>query len=292
MANNLRKLNTSNVSGSNHQSGLFAGTKAPKSLTKYNLYRGITDFGTLEQFNIYESGRSFFKILQYPEFLRALGQQNAEYKSIIDNALHVIEFEFKGLDGLEDITSSTVEITDGVSGINVINKVEEQSTATLSSTYVEKSGSLLTKFTELYLQGIYDTRSTFKHYHNLIEEGIIEDGFENEIFTCLYFITDPTGLRVEQAYMLLAGQLTKSDKSIYNSTKGDHEMKEITLEWNCFPARAPSVNRLANEMLQSMNIIINNAEMDYTHHSNYSNEIDGGLSRGTTGATRQGGASR
>lgn len=289
---NLRTLDTSKVSGKTHQSGLFSGTKAPKSLTKYNLYRGITDFGTLEQFNIYESGRSYLKILQYPEFLRVLGNQNAEYKSIIDNALHVIEFEFKGLDGFDDITATPVEISDGVNGINVINKVEEQSTASLTSTYVEKSGSLLTKFTELYLQGIYDTRSTFKHYHGAIERGEIEDGFENEVFTLLYFVTDPTGLRIEQAYMLLAAQLTKSDKSIYSSTKGEHDFKEISLEWNCFPARAPSVNKLANDMLQSMSILINNAEMDYTFHSNYTNEIDGGNRSGDSGTPRIGGASR
>lgn len=271
----LRKLNTSNASSANHKNGLFKGTKAPKSLTKYNLYRGITDFGSLEQFNVYQSGRSFLKIIQYPEFLKALANKSSDYKSIIDNALHVIEFEFKGLDGLEDITSESSEITDGINGINVINKVTQQSAGTVSMNYTEKSGSLFTKFTELFLEGIYDSRSSFKHYHGLIEDGTIEDGYENEVFTMLYFVTDNTGLRIEQAYMLLAGQLTSSPKSIYNSTKGDHEFKEITLEFNVFPARSPSVNELAQSMLQSMNIIINNANMDYTHKGNWNNSIDG-----------------
>lgn len=256
-----------------HASGLFKGTKAPKSLTKYNLYRGVTDFGTLEQFNIYQSGRSFIKILQYPEFLRILMNKNDDYESIVKNALHVMEFEFKGLDGLEDITSETMEISDGLNGINVINKVSEQSSATVSMRYTEKSGSLLTKFTELYLQGILDTRSGFKHYHGLIEDGSIEPGYENEVFTILYWVTDATGLNIEQAYMLLAGQLTKSDKSIYNSEKGQYDSKEISLELNCFPARAPSINALAESMLQSMNIIRNNANMNYTFGTNWESQL-------------------
>lgn len=256
-----------------HSTGLFKGTKAPRSLTKYNLYRGITDFGSLEQFNIYQSGRSFLKILQYPEFLRALAMKSADYQSIIENALHIIEFEFKGLDGIEDITSSTMEISDGYNSINVINAVKEQSASTVSMRYTEKSGSPLTKFTELFLQGVFDTRSTFKHYHGLIEDGTIEDGYENEIFTFLYWVTDNTGLKIEQAYMLLGSQLTKSDKSIYNSNRGDYDAKETTLEFNCFPARSPQVTELAHSMLQSMAIVKNNAEMFYTHSSNWNSKL-------------------
>lgn len=252
-----------------HQTGMFKGTKTPKSLTKYNLYRGITDFGALEQFNIYQGGRSFLKILQYPEFLRILAMKNSTYKDIIDNALHIIEFEFKGLDGLEDITTNTMEISDGINSINVINQVREQSAAQVSMRYVEKSGSPLTKFTELYLQGIFDTRSSFKHYHGLIESGDIDDGYENEIFTLLYWVTDPTGLNIEQAYLLLGAQLTSSDKSIYNTQKGDYSEKETTLTFNCFPARSPKINELALSMLQSMAIVKNQADMNYSYSSNW-----------------------
>ena len=256
-----------------HQSGLFKGTKVPRSLTKYNLYRGITDFGALEQFNIYQSGRSFLKILQYPEFLKVLGDTNSDYKNLIENALHIIEFEFKGLDGLDDITSSTLEINDGLNGINVINQVREQSTASVTMRYTEKSGSPLTKFSELYLQGIYDTRSSFKHYHGLIEDGLIDDGYENEIFTFLYWVTDSTGLHIEQAYILLGAQLTFSDKSIYNSTKGMHDAHETNMTFNCFPARSPQVTQLAQSMLQSMAIIKNNADMSYSYSTNWKSKL-------------------
>ena len=115
---------------------LFEGQKMPKSLLKYNLYRGVTDFGTLEQFNIFQSGHSFFKILQYPEFMRKLAQKNETYKNIIENALHVMEYEFKGLDGIEDMTTNTQEISDGVNSMNVINSVKKQSATNISLRYM------------------------------------------------------------------------------------------------------------------------------------------------------------
>lgn len=245
---------------------IFKGTKTPRSLTKYNLYRGITDFGTLEQFNIFQSGHSFIKILQYPEFLRKLALKNVEYKDIIDNAIHVLEYEFKGLDGIEDITANVMEIGDGVNNINVINSVKEQSASTITMRYTEKSGSLLAKFTELYLQGIYDTRSTFKHYHGLIESGDIDDGYENEVFTILYWLTDSTGLKVEKAYVMIGAQLQSSDQSIYNSQKGDHEAKETPIEFSCFLAKSPQITALANSMTQSMSIIRKTADMKYTFY--------------------------
>lgn len=244
---------------------IFKGTKTPRSLTKYNLYRGITDFGTLEQFNIFQSGHSFIKILQYPIFLQKLAESNKDYGDIIKNAIHVLEYEFKGLSGIEDITANTMEIGDGVNNINVINSVKEQSATTISMNYTEKSGSLLAKFTELYLQGIYDTRSTFKHYHGLIEDGIIDDGYENEVFTILYWLTDSTGLKVEKAYMMLGAQLQSSDQSIFNSQKGDHEAKESPIEFTCFLAKSPAINDLANSMTQSMSIIRKTSDMKYTY---------------------------
>lgn len=272
--NKLRKLNTDNVQDSLHDRGLFQGLKMPRQLTKYNLYRGITDFGTLEQFDIYQSGRSFIKILQYPAFLKALGEQDPGYQELINVVLHILEYEFKGLTGLDDIRANSIEISDGLNGINIINSVTEQSAATVSMDYVEKTGSPITKFTELYLNGIFDTRSSFKHYHGLIEDGIIDDGYENEVFTLLYWVTDNTGLRIEQAYMLLAAQMTSSPKSIYNSTKGQYDQQEVTVEFNCFPARSPQINQLANSMLQSMNIIINNTEMNYSYNANHVSALD------------------
>ena len=254
---------------------LFEGQKMPKSLLKYNLYRGVTDFGTLEQFNIFQSGHSFFKILQYPEFMRKLAQKNETYKNIIENALHVMEYEFKGLDGIEDMSTNTQEISDGVNSMNVINSVKKQSASNISLRYMEKKGALLAKFSELYLQSIYDPRSTFKHYNGLIESGEMDAGYENEVFTFLYWVTDETGLSkgVEKAYLFIGGQLTSSPQAIYNSTKGEHDGKEVTLDFTCFPADSPQITALAKQMTDSMNIIRNVADAKYTYTQNWQSKL-------------------
>ena len=235
-----------------------------------DLYRGITDFGALEQFNPFDSGRPFFVILSIPEFLDKLKTKSNSAASLIDNAVYVLENEFKGLDGIEAITSETVEINDGLTSVNVINKVLEQSATTVSMTFTEKKGSLLTHFVELYLTGIYDPRSKFTHYHGLIEEGELEASFENEVFTCLYFITDRTGLNIEKAFMFLCGQIPNAPYDVFNSTRGDHESKEITIEMNCFPIKGPSITSFAKEMLIAMNI-----EKNYNHY-----EYTGGVEKG------------
>lgn len=246
---------------------LFAGQKVPKSLLRYNLYRGVTDFGTLEQFNIFQSGNSFFKILGYPKFLSKLATKSTEYRHLIENALHVIEFEYKGINGIEDMSTNTQEISDGVNSINVINSVKKQSASTISLRYMEKSGSLLTKFTELYLASVYDYRSTFKHYQGLIDDDEMDAGYENEVFTFLYWVTDSTGLskNIEKAYMFIGAQPTSAPTSIYESVKGEHDGKEVTLEFTCFVADSPQITELAKSMHDSMVIIRNVADAEYSY---------------------------
>ncbi len=248
---------------------MFKNSKNPKSLTKYNLYQGITDFGALEQFDVFESGHSFLSILAIPEFLEKLKTSkiagvDEDYGPLIENAVHIMEHEFKGLDGIEDMSAETLEINDGLNTINLINKVKEQSASTISMRYNEKSGAPLTKLSQLFLNGVYDSRSGFKHYHGLIDKGELEPGFENEVFTMLYWVTDSTGKNVEKAYLILGAQPTKAELNIYNSERGAHDAKEVTMEFSCFIVQGDLVDLMATNQLNSMSIVINSNEFNYT----------------------------
>lgn len=232
--------------------------KKPTNLTQYKLMKGVTDFGQLEQFNLYESGYSFLVVCKIPKFLEELTKKDAKdesgLKSLIETYVHVLENEFKGLDGIEDITVDTLEISDGISSINLISKVTQQSTSTVSMRFLEKSGSVLTKTHELYLRGIKDPKTQVKHYHGLLEDGTIaEAGYEHEVFTLLYFVTDNTARNVEKAYLLMCAQPTKAETSIYNSEKGDIANKEVTVEMNCIPVTGEMVDKKAKEVLDLMN---------------------------------------
>jgi hypothetical protein len=210
-------------------------TIKPRNITQYTAFRGVTDFTQIGQFAQFETGYSFLSVIQMPVFLTELAKQDSNVSNMVSSFKHMLEYEFRGMDGLPDITGETYTITDGINEQNLINKVTMDTSITVSSNYFEKTGGLITKFSEYYLTGIKDKMSQAKTYHGLIKNGLLEPGPENEVFTMLYYVTDNTMLRLEKAYLLANCQLTKAENSIYNSTKGDISNKEMTIEFNCFP---------------------------------------------------------
>lgn len=225
----------------------------PRNITQYTAFRGVTDFTQIGQFAQFETGYSFLSVLQMPEFMVKLGEQNSDIKALVNSFKHMLEYEFRGLDGLPDIQGDTYEITDGINTQRLINKVTFDTAATVSSSYFEKTGGLITKFTELYLTGIKDKMSQAKSYHGLIKNNILAPGPEHEVFTMLYYVTDNTMLNLERAVLLANCQFTTSRLSdILNSTKGDINNREISLEWNCFPIMGYEVDKAANKLLQDI----------------------------------------
>ncbi len=250
---------------------MFEHLKQPRDVTKFNLMRGTTDFGELTQFNMYETGYSYLALISIPKFLDVLAQKNKNYTTLINNYKHIIEREFKGLDGLEDITTDAGDITDGITTIQVINKVTKQGGSSFSLNYQEKSGSIITRVHELYLSGIKDPRTQAKHYHGLIQRGLVEPGFENEVFTFLYFTTDNTMTQIEKAYYIVGAQPTKAQTSIYNSTKGEIGFADISVEFTGFPITSNEVDKKAKAYLDWLNnpanpdhVVLNSSEFAYT----------------------------
>lgn len=225
----------------------------PRNLTQYTAFRGVTDYTQIGQFAQFETGYSFLSVLQMPIFMTKLAELDSGIASLVNSFQHMVEYEFKGLSGLPDITSDTYEITDGVNTQRLINKVTMETSVTVSANYYEKTGGLITKFCELYLTGIKDRMSQAKTYHGLIKNGVLEPGPENEVFTMLYYVTDNTMLRLERAVLLCNCQLTTAALSeIINSTKGDISNKELSLEWNCFPIMGYEVDKAASSLLRDI----------------------------------------
>lgn len=239
----------------NYTKGVFNDyTVTPRDLTKYTAYRGVTDFSQIGQFNQYETGYQFLSVLSLPPFMVKLGDKNARIKQMNQSFVHMLEYEFRGLDGLPDLTADTLEITDGINTQRLINKVSRETSVTISSNYFEKSGSLITKWSECYLTGIKDPASQAKTYHNLIrDESVnITPGYENEVFTMLYYVTDNTMLRLERAVLLANCQLTKAETSMYNGSRDNIGNKEMTIEWNCFPIMGTQVDKAAKSLLHDI----------------------------------------
>lgn len=233
---------------------LFQNLKQPTDLTSYNLMYGTTDFGDLKQFNMYEGGYAALFVIKIPKFMEELAKKNDQYKNIVNTYKHILEREFKSLDGLGDITTDSLEINDGVTTVNVIGKVNLEGSREFTMRYQEKSGSVITRFHELYLRGIRDPRgSQVKHYHGLIADGTIpEPGFDKETFTFLYINTDNTMRKIEKAYLIVAAWLTDAKTNIYNYDKGDIAFKDVDVTFNGFPITSNEIDALAQKYLDWM----------------------------------------
>ena len=226
-------------------------TKKAVSLAEYSMMRGVTDFSNAAQFNLYETGYSHLVVISTPKCISE--HKDRDVQEMLTTFSYILEYEFRGLSGIEDITADSLEVTDGISTLNVIGKVNKQSASEISMTFTEKSGSIITNFLKFYLEGLKDPRTQAKTYHGLIKYGKLAAGFENEVFNLLYLVTDNTMLQLEKAYLLCNAWPNKATTSIYNTEKGNIEKQEIELTWNCYVIDGPEVDERALNILAYIN---------------------------------------
>ena len=236
---------------------IFTYQKAPRNITSYMLSRGVADFSDLYQWDNYETGYAFLFVLEIPRFLEELKKKNNEYRQLIEGYRHILEYDFKNLSGIEDMTAETSTLTDGINEINVITRVREQSNGSFTMRYYERSGSIITKVNELYLRGIKDPRTQVKRYHGLLDpdstKSKIKAGYENECFTFLYFNTDNTCTNIEKAFLLASCQPQNAELSMYEYEKGNIEWRELNYTFSGFPITGPGVTKKAQDFLSWIN---------------------------------------
>ena len=228
---------------------MFESLMSTKDLSKYTLMRGVTDWADLSSYNLYESGYSFLVLVQVPEFLKQLADRNTEYKKMIDTYFHILEYDFRGLQGIDNMNSETGELTNGINNIEIINKVTKPSASTFTMRYFERLGSVITRVNELYLRGVKDPTTEVKTYGGLIQDGTMEAGFEKEVFSFLYLVTDNTLMNLEKCFYIVAAQPTGAQWDIYNSEKGTIEFKEIDVEFRGYPVTSQKINERGKAIL-------------------------------------------
>ena len=227
-------------------------TIRPKNLTQYNAFRGVIDFSQPGQFDQFETGYSFLAVIKMPKFMDMLAEQDDGLKSMVLSFNHMLEFEFRGLTGLPDMQGDGYEVGDGTNTVKFISNVTRDTSVELTSTFYERRGSLIAKYIATYLSGIKDPISKAKTYHGLIANGLLEPSFENEVGTFMYMVTDNTMMRLEKAYLLTDVQFNRAEESMYDSTKGDINNREVNITFNCFPITGFMVDKAAKALLQDI----------------------------------------
>lgn len=228
-------------------------TKRPYSLAQFTMMRGTIDYSNASQFNFFESGYSYLIVLSRPKFIEMLADEDAEVANLLNLFCFVLENEFRGLTGLDDITAETLEFTDGINTIQTLGKTIQQSNAEITMQFTERSGAAMTNFIRYYLLGCKAGRTQAKTYHGLIKNGKLAGGFENEVFNLLYMVSDNTLLGIEKAYLLVNAWPNKAQTSIYDSEKGTIEKKDIDVTFVCFVMDGEEVNKRALRMLAYIN---------------------------------------
>ena len=231
------------------ENNIFSNLTETKDLSKYMLMRGVTDWADLSQYNLYESGYSFLVVCKIPKVLEKLRAKSDEYQKMIDTYIHILEYDFRGLSGIENITSETGQLTNGIQNIEIINKVQKQSASQFSMTYLERKGGVISRVNELLLRAIKDPVTEVKTYLGLIEDGELEDGFENEVFSFMYIVADNTLMNLEKAYYIVAAQPTEANNDIFNSDKATIEFKELTVTFRGYPITNIKVQEKAKSFL-------------------------------------------
>ena len=235
-------------------SNVYANQIPIRDLTKYTLGRGVPDMTQLKQWDMYEKGTfPVLVVLKIPEFMNQLATQNDAYASLIKSFRHTLEYDFQGLDGIEDITSSTQEINTGNTKLEMITNTNWEN-GNVSMKFQERKGSLFTRFANLYLRGIKDPRSKVKTYDGLLKSAdqvsVIDDGYENEVFEFLYFTTDNTARYIENAYLLAACQLqTCQLGEMSNQQKGQIDYVDINLTFSSYQISNPLIDAKAQSFL-------------------------------------------
>lgn len=260
--------------------------KAPRNISEFTLMKGVTDFSNLRQFDPFETSYGFLVVCSTPKFMNELCR-DSRVKLLQDTFVHILEGEFRSLDGIPDITADAQTITNGVNELQLISNVNMDTSIQISMPYYERSGAPITNYSEYYLTGIKDKNSKAKTYHGLIGSNyttITDPGPDNEVFTLLYYVTDNTCRKLEKAFLLANCQITQASLStLFNSSRGDITVPEVTLTMNAFPITGDRVNLYANKMIEyqlnyapaNKRLILDSNNFDYAV---YERSVSGGVS--------------
>ena len=227
--------------------------KRPFSIASYTQMRGVIDFSNASQFNMYEKGYQFLVVVSRPKYIEMLADEDPEVSKALELFCWILEYEFKGLSGIDNISVDPLEFTDNISTLNTIGKVNMPSATEITMNFTERTGTAVTGFIDYYLRGIKDPRTQAKTYHGLIKRGKLAAGFENEVFNLLYMVTDNTMLGLEKAFLFASAWPNNVNFDMFNAEKGNIEKVDVDVTFHCYLIDGDEVDRRALRMLAYIN---------------------------------------
>ena len=269
-------INGSINSIAQEQVNLTDYSKRPYASKVYADMRGVVDFGNLLQFAPFEGGYCFLAVINGPSLCYDFKEyMDSDFATLQETFITILEQEFRGLSGIDDISADTIDISDGISTMSLLGKVNQNANSQLSMTFTEKSGTPITTYVAMYLRYIRDPRSEAKTYGGAITpSNAYKVSAAREVFNMLYIITDSTCLNIEKAFLILNAQPTSASYGdLYSGDRGDISTKDVTVNWNAFVTDGKLPNKIAHVYMRNLirtnanksnKINLNSYEMDWS----------------------------
>ena len=231
-----------------------------KDLTKYSLFLGGLNVKAkaLEQYNPLKTGYTRIFVVQMPKFMnRILPLASKNFK-------HMLEYGFKTIEGIQNLTMEYEAITGGYAGRSFeIPTILKDETNAITIKVQEMSGSPVREYIEMWLSGISDPHTGLCHYHGALDKDSATGnaGMEaiqaNQVAEMIYVSTDNTGREIEFACLLsnMIPKVVKRDH--YNYESGTHSAVEYDIEFTCTMYTSPDVNEVAKLLLDKYKILTN-----------------------------------
>ena len=212
----------------------------------------------LEQYDPLKTGYTRIFFVQMPKFMnRILPLASKNFK-------HMIEYGFKSIDGIQNLTMEYEAITGGYAGRSfAIPTILKDETNAITIKLQEMSGSPVREYIEMWLSGISDPHTGLCHYHGALDKDAATGnaGMEaiqaNQVAEMIYVSTDNTGREIEFACLLsnMIPKVVKRDH--YNYESGTHSAVEYDIEFTCTMYTSPDVNEVAKLLLDKYKILTN-----------------------------------
>lgn len=224
-----------------------------RDFSEYSIFLGGLDVTSknIDQLDPLRGNFSRIFIIRLPRFMEVM--DSAEAKRF----KHYVEMGYVGLDGVQNTTMDTEEVTGGYAGnrFRVPNVVKDE-TDTVTLKLYELTGSPVRRFIDTWMTGISDPLTGLAHYHGYISE-TCEFKASNHTMEMIYVCTDATGREdcIEYACMFANMMPTEIKKDHFNFEPGTHPVVQIDVPFTANRYESPQINEIAKALLAKYKIL-------------------------------------
>lgn len=200
----------------------------------------------LDQMNPFIRGYARIFMHRKPYFMERF------FKDLTNRFKSYVETGFRSIQGLGDLTVEFNTFEGGYAGQQYSTvQMSRDETEEITIGLYEMSGSPVGEFLRTWITGVRDPRSGIAHYHGHVQGPLDDDedhipySEANHTAEFIYFVTDPTGKKIEYACMLAHCFPTKDDRDHYSYESGQHGEAEVEFAFKCTKYESRYINDVA-----------------------------------------------